>query len=119
MSSVKVINRVRMETLADGRIILSGNTFAYKDRIKIASLAAGMAAGWGAPQKSWTVAAGTDLSFIQPPPPAPMPVAVFRRRRDGWCCHQAKSEFDPHVPQGPMWHVCPVHGRCKSNWSGN
>jgi hypothetical protein len=124
-SNVKTIDRVRMETLADGRVVLSGNTFAYKDAIKAASLAAlpmGTAAGWDAATKGWTVAAGSDLSFIKPPAPAPVaprPAAVFRRARDGWCCQKAKAEFDPHVPQGPMWYVCPDHGRCKSNWAGD
>jgi hypothetical protein len=69
-----------METLADGRISLTGQTFEIKDRIKAAG------GRWDAAAKSWSLPAGTDLAFLREPLPPPEPLWVSQ----GLCCENAK-----------------------------
>ncbi len=111
------INGVVIVTLPDGRKVLSGNTFAFREQIKAASRAAGLAAGWDPAEKTWTVSAGSDLSFLRPPPPAP------KKRRlpfRGACCADARHEIDPDCPQGPMLILCDACGtRRRDSWEGS
>lgn len=115
---VEVLNGVQILTLPDGRKVLSGNTFRFREQIKAASRASpsGLAAGWDAAEKTWTVGAGSDLSFLIPPPPAP------KKRRlpfRGACCADARAEFDSECPQGPMLCVCATHGTHKDSYEGS
>ncbi len=114
------ISGVHIVTLGDGRKVLSGNTFRFRDQIKAASLASpsGLAAGWDAAEKTWTVAAGTDLAFLRPPPPAPRKRPLPFR---GACCADARKEIDDVCPQGPMKIVCGagLHGSRKSDYEGS
>jgi hypothetical protein len=63
--------RVKTDTLADGRISLTGQTFEIKDRIKAAG------GRWHAEDKVWHLPAGTDLAFLREPLPPPEPVAPW------------------------------------------
>lgn len=116
---------ITVTSLPDGRKTLSGGTYDYKEAIKAASKAAGVAAAWDPATKSWTVAAGTDLSFLPtpaPPPPKPQPAAVYRppfRSRIGQCCAAGVFKLDPWNPQGPMVCHCTTHGSNKSNYAGD
>jgi hypothetical protein len=112
------INGVVIVTLADGRKILSGNTFAFREQIKAASRAVGLAAAWEPAEKTWTVSAGADLSFLRPPPPAPKKRALPFRRA---CCPDARHEIDSVCPQGPMLIVCGagLHQTRKDDYEGS
>lgn len=115
--SEEEISGVHIVTLRDGRKVLSGNTFRFREQIKAASLAAsGLAAGWDAAEKTWTVAAGTDLSWLRPAPGAPKKVRLPFR---GACCADARYEFDPVCPQGPMLIVCGMHGSRRDSYEGS
>jgi hypothetical protein len=41
------------------------------------------------------------------------------RNRNKSCCSKCKREFDRENPQGPMWFVCPVHGKWQSDYTGD
>lgn len=95
--------RVKTDTLSDGRIGVTGDTFPIKDRLKAAG------ARWHAADKVWTLPSGTDLAFLKEPlpPPPPPPRSVFA------CCDSAKvygpSETEVfcrahnHIP---WWFCC-------------
>lgn len=105
-------------------IRISGSTFDHKDKIKAIA-----GAKWNPAEKCWTVPIGSDLSaLIQPvvqyrPAKDPGPnMWAFDRLRDvrrRECCSKCKREFDDFNPQGPMWFVCPVHGKWKSDYTGD
>ena len=114
---------LKAEVLSDG-IYLSGNTFAYKDHIK------SLGATWLPDQKRWRLPVGADLSSLAQPQPQPQPQRQpytenmwaydsLRFRRNRACCSQCKREFDAYRPDGPMWFVCPVHGKWQSDYTGD
>jgi hypothetical protein len=113
---------VTIQSLADGRIVLSGKTFDIKDKIKE------LKGIWNPEEKTWTLPAGTDISWLRPPKPAAQPPvdlwggvsAHYYRRpdRSGRCCASAVPQLDPVCPQGPMIYVCAAHGNRKSNYAG-
>lgn len=112
------LSGVHIVTLGDGRKVLSGNTFRFREQIKAASLASpsGLAAGWDPAEKTWTVAKGTDLAFLRPAPGAPKkPRLPFR----GACCSEAHQEIDAEIPQGPMRIVCAAHGSQRGSYDGS
>lgn len=132
----RIVDGVRIQTLADGRLVLSGNTFTYKDRIKEAALASpsGLAAAWVAAEKSWTVPPGTDISFICDPPPPPPPPP--RRTREewsreeyqNWLARSRKKYFGPCCrfavcyesrPYGPLCYRCERHGNTINDYTGD
>ena len=104
-------------------IRISGSTFDHKDKIKAIA-----GAKWNPAEKCWTVPLGSDLSTLIRPverymyrDPGPN-MWVFDRLRDvrrRECCSKCKREFDDFNPQGPMWFVCPVHGKWKSDYTGD
>lgn len=125
------IDNVFMNTLADGRTALSGNTFKYKDQIKAAG---GL---WVPVAKSWTVPAGADLSFIQAPLTVPRPqpnpreewtkeewdtyAISYRRLHRGQldrCCKNAKT-FTQYDQQGPICYDCERHGKSYNDYCGD
>jgi hypothetical protein len=102
-------------------IHISGNTYSFRETLK------SMGAKWSPEQKVWRLPAGADLSALRPPPPPPPKVYeanmwVYDRMRDRRrreCCSQCRRELDEIDPQGPMWYVCPVHGKWKSDYTGD
>jgi hypothetical protein len=72
--------RVKTDTLSDGRIGVTGNTFDIKDRLKAAG------GRWHAVDKVWYLPAGTDLAFLKDPLPPPPPEWELQ----GLCCAEAK-----------------------------
>jgi len=116
---------VRITTVADGKLVLTGGTYEFRQAIKERG-------GWWNPaERSWTLPAGTDTAFITSPPAAPAaapallplevvfpPVVRREDKRLGRCCAAARSEFDAVCPQGPMWWVCATHGRERSTYGG-
>lgn len=122
-----------METLSNGLILIkthegleiSGRTFEYRERLKAKG------GRWNPERKTWIFAFETDFSDMRsiPTPSVPQryrePVEpnmwVFDRVRNARrreCCSQCKREFDTYNPQGPMWFVCSVHGKWKSDYDG-
>jgi hypothetical protein len=122
--------------LADGRISLCGGTYPLRETIRVRG------GKWDPAAKTWTLPAGTDLSFLPaaPAPPAPKPVpraapktreewtaaewqshvaAQYRRRRFivGACCSHAVSYYD--YPQGPTNYRCERHGYTICNYTGD
>jgi hypothetical protein len=114
--------------LADGRIELSGPTFAVREAIKAAAVAAGGKAVWDGARKVWTVPAGTVV-------PAPAPAArgradwtreewqtwitAFKSRNRGRverCCCHAKSIGDFY---GPSHYMCERHGETRGTYCGD
>lgn len=117
--------------LADGRIELSGPTFAVREAIKAAAVAAGGKAVWDGARKVWTVPAGTVV------PAAPAPAAAARGReewtREEWqtwitafksrnrgrvercCCHAA----DVGDIYGPSVYSCARHGETRGSYTGD
>lgn len=100
---------------------VSGSTFSYKDQIKAIP-----GARWNAAEKVWGLPSDANLSLLQQPAPrrgAPTQnMWAFDRLRDvrrRECCSKCKREFDAFDPQGPMWFVCPVHGKWKSDYTGD
>jgi hypothetical protein len=128
---------VEVTPLADGRYVFKGpGTFGCRDTIKSASLAAGLAAGWHGAEKSWTVAAGTDLRAALPAPPPPPPPPPAPRRREDWtheeyqnwlartrrkvygpCCRFAEA-YETR-PYGPICYRCERHGETHNSWTGD
>jgi len=95
--------RVKTDTLSDGRIGVTGDTFPIKDRLKTAG------GRWHAMDKVWYLPAGTDLAFLKeplpPPPPPPRPWNA--------CCDSAKvygmTETDVFCKAHdriPWWFCC-------------
>lgn len=117
-----------METLRNGLSLtkthegleVSGKTFDYRELLK------GKGGKWNPQKKVWIFPLETDFSDMRAPPATPKrPVEpnmwVFDRLRDTRrreCCSQCKREFDKYNPQGPMWYVCSVHGKWKSDYDG-
>ena len=110
---------ITIKNLADGRTVLSGKTFDIKDKIKELK---GM---WNPEEKTWTLPAGTDISWLRPPAP-PKPAAVplqpvyrpLRRDKLGRCCAAAVFKLDDINPYGPMVCHCATHGVYKSDYAG-
>jgi hypothetical protein len=101
--SSRNIPRVKTDTLSDGRIGVTGDTFPIKDRLKSAG------ARWNASDKVWFLPAGTDLAFLSeplpPPPPPPRPWNA--------CCDAAKvygmtetEVFCKAHNRIPWWFCC-------------
>jgi hypothetical protein len=129
--------KVEVTPLADGRHVFKGaGTFGCRETIRAASLAAGLGAGWNPMDKTWTVAAGTDLRAAlpapppaPPPPPAPRPrelwsreeyqmwLARSRRKVHGPCCSHAVS-YESR-PYGPICYRCELHGITHNSWTGD
>lgn len=98
-----LLPRVKTDTLSDGRIGVTGDTFPIKDRLKAAG------GRWHPGDKVWHLPPGTDLAFLReplpPPPPPPRPDYV--------CCDAAKmygySEteiFCRTHERIPWWFCC-------------
>ena len=94
--------RVKTDTLSDGRIGVTGDTFPIKDRLKAAG------ARWHAADKVWHLPAGTDLAFLKEPLPPPPYVRPWNA-----CCDSAKvygmteSEvFCKEHHRTPWWFCC-------------
>lgn len=121
--------------LADGRIELSGPTFAVREAIKAAAVAAGGKAVWDGARRVWTVPAGT----VVPAVPAPAAAAAAPRRgradwtREEWqtwiadfksrnrgrverCCCHAKEIGDFY---GPSHYTCERHGETRGSYTGD
>lgn len=101
-------------------ILIRGSTYQNRELLKT------MGAKWSPAQKAWALPSGSDLSALRPPPPPPRPAYqpnmwVFDRprNRNKNCCSQCKREFDRENPQGPMWYVCPVHGKWQGDYTGD
>jgi hypothetical protein len=102
-------------------ISITGSTYNNRDLLK------SLGAKWSAEQKAWKLPYGTDLSSLRPPPPPPRQTYQpnmwafdrIRNNRRKECCSQCKREFDEVNPQGPMWFVCPVHGKWQSDYTGD
>jgi hypothetical protein len=101
-------------------ISITGNTYHCRDILK------NLGAKWSADEKAWKLPYGTDLSSLRPPPPPPQiyqsNMWVFdtlRNKRRRECCSKCKRELDKENPQGPMWFVCPVHGKWQSDYTGD
>jgi hypothetical protein len=119
---------ITLETLEDGRIRLSGGTFPIKDQIRARG------GRWDPAARVWTLPAGTDTTFIPPPPltraealeiyytrVAPAMAAFRAPRRDGRCCDAAEAYWpstDPYAHYGPCHYRCATHGESRSNYSG-
>lgn len=124
---------VEISHMADGRIKLSGKTFAIKDTIKEHK---GI---WNPDDKSWNFPKGTDLSWVKQAVADARAVAAeeraasrtawlnycakqirpVQRSRTGRCCSAAVPTLDPVCPQGPMIYVCAAHGTHKSDYAGS
>lgn len=115
---------LKAEVLSDG-IYLSGNTYNYKDHIK------SLGGTWLPDQKRWRLPVGTDLTSLLQQVPRALAQArqqvsqnmwaydSLRHRRRSECCSKCKREFDAYRPDGPMWFVCPVHGKWQSDYTGD
>lgn len=118
-SSVAKKRGLTVTTLADGRIQLSGATFEIRDQIKARG------GRWDPVARVWTLPAGTDTNFVDPPPPPPPPPTAapaplfVRRNRLGRCCSAATTRLDDANPWGPMWYDCKTHGSYKSTYTGD
>lgn len=128
---------VEVVPLEDGRYVFKGpGTFGCRDTIKSASLAAGQAAGWDPAEKSWTVAAGTDLRAALPiPPPPPPPPPAPRPREDwsreeyqSWLCRTRRKVYSACCrfavayearPYGPICYRCERHGETHNSYTGD
>ncbi len=115
--------RVKTDTLSDGRIGVTGDTFPIKDRLKAAG------GRWHAEDKVWYLPRGTDLAFLKEPLPPVIPLnaccasaicyghtktEVFCRehnRKPWWfCC------MDARVIDGPRQTCsCPTHTQSDPN----
>jgi hypothetical protein len=131
-----LINGLIAEYYPDG-ILISGRTFDSKDALKA------LGAVWSPPLKKWKLPLETDLSSFRPQvPPQGQPrpqeqsrgqlpsratvyepnMWVYDRMRDkrrSPCCSQCKTELDKFRPDGPLWYVCPQHGKWQSDYTGD
>jgi hypothetical protein len=124
-----LINGLVADFYPDG-ILISGKTFENKDALKA------LGAVWSPPLKKWKLPLETDLSSLRPQvplqPPQPQPqrqirvhepnMWVYDRLRDNrrrQCCNQCKTEIDKVRPDGPLWYVCPQHGKWQSDYTGD
>jgi len=124
------------EVIPDQCIFISGKTFDSKDLLK------SMGAVWVPEVKKWKLPLTADLSSLrlqvqeqlprhQPQPqPKPQPRAQLyepniwvydkiRDRRERPCCKKCKREIDKYRPDGPLWYVCPDHGKWQSDYTGD
>lgn len=128
---------VHVTPLADGCYVFKGpGTFGCRETIKAASARAGQSAGWDPAEKSWTVAAGTDLREALPVPPPPPPPPPAPRPREEWsreeyqnwlarsrrkvhsaCCRFAEA-YETR-PYGPICYRCERHGVTHNSWTGD
>ena len=93
-----LLPRVKTDTLSDGRIGVTGQTFDIKDRLKAAG------GKWHPEDKVWYLPAGTDLAFLRDPlPPPPPPV---RTRPWNACCDAARVYGHTETEV-----LCSTHGR--------
>ena len=97
--------------MTDTNVHISGHTFIHKDIIK-----AIQGSRWNPELKCWSLPIDADLSSLMA---TNQPSTISRNRLDKECCGSCKRELDIHYPQGPMWFVCPTHGRWKSNYTGD
>lgn len=118
-----LINGLVAEFYPDG-VLISGRTFDSKDAMKA------LGGVWSPNLKKWKFPLTVDLSSLRPqvpsqpvyqPRPQPPRVNLYanRPRRPGACCSQCKTEFDKYRPDGPLWYVCPVHGKWQSDYTGD
>ena len=124
-----LINGLLAEFYPDG-VLISGRTFDNKDALKA------LGAVWSAPLKKWKLPLQVDLSSLRPQVspqqsrPQEQPRAnvyepnmwVYDRMRDKRrtkCCNQCKTEIDKFRPDGPLWYVCPQHGKWQSDYTGD
>jgi hypothetical protein len=110
---------LKATTTSEG-ISITGSTYNNRELLK------SLGAKWSASEKAWKLPYGTDLAPLRPPPPPPRVYQAnmwafdkLRDKRRRECCSQCKREFDKENPQGPMWFVCPVHGRWQSDYTGD
>lgn len=93
--------RVKTDTLSDGRIGVTGDTFPIKDRLKAAG------GRWHAGDKLWYLPSGTDLAFLKEPLPPPVPVQPWFT-----CCEKAtllcfgRQEFLCKEHDHRPWWLC-------------
>jgi hypothetical protein len=129
---------VEVTPLADGRYHIKGSgTFGCRETIKSASAAAGLSAGWNPTDKSWTVAAGTDLRTALPVPPPPSHPPPAPRRREDWTREEYQNWLIRHIrrkffgpccshaqayesrPYGPICYRCERHGATINDYCGD
>jgi hypothetical protein len=129
--SETLINGLLAEFYPDG-VLISGRTFDNKDALKA------LGAVWSAPLKKWKLPLQVDLSSLRPQvspqqwqsrsqeqPRANVyepNMWVYDRMRDkrrSKCCNQCKTELDKFRPDGPLWYVCPQHGKWQSDYTGD
>lgn len=117
--------KLTVTTLDDGRIQLSGSTFAVRDQIKARG------GRWDAAARVWILPADADTAFAAPPVPvvaAPRPreewtaaewqnYCLRRRGSSGPCCAHAKAFFE--YEQGPMHYRCERHGVTHNSYTGD
>jgi hypothetical protein len=130
--STGTIGGVKWAIQPDGTAQLSGRTFDVKEKIKANG------GRWQGETKTWTVPAGTDLSFLIPPPP-PKPIPREEWTKEQWdryvqrkyfsgesrrggnierCCNNAKA-FTQYDYQGPTCYDCPTHGKTYNSYCGD
>lgn len=125
-----LINGLVAEFYPDG-VLISGRTFDSKDVLKA------LGGVWSPPLKKWKLPLNADLSSLTPqipsqpqPQPQPQPRVMqyepniwvydrVRDRRRRQCCSQCKTELDKYRPDGPLWYICPVHGKWQSDYTGD
>jgi hypothetical protein len=127
-----LINGLVAEFYPDG-ILISGRTFDSKDVLKA------LGGVWSPPLKKWKLPLTADLSSLTPQIPSQSQpqnqpqrqirvnqyepnMWVYDRMRDRGrrqCCSQCKTEFDKVRPDGPLWFVCPQHGKWQSDYTGD
>jgi hypothetical protein len=44
---------------------------------------------------------------------------ILGRPRNGRCCQRCQVMIDKNRPDGPLWYVCPDHGRWQSDYTGD
>ncbi len=126
-SSGRSNSSVKATVMEDGRIQLSGATYAVRDQIKARG------GKWDATARVWTLPAGTDTVFAPAPSPAAVAPAPVRtreeltlaewqmyatsRRNAGRCCSHATSFWE--YAQGPTNYRCERHGITRSSYTGD
>jgi hypothetical protein len=119
-----LINGLVADFYPDG-VLISGKTFENKDALKA------LGAVWSPPLKKWKLPLQVDLSSLRPQEqPRGQPqmrvhepnMYVYDRmpsKRNRQCCNQCKTEIDKFRPDGPLWYVCPQHGKWQSDYTGD
>jgi hypothetical protein len=121
---------IKITTLADGRLELSGGTYDRRTEIRA------LGGRWNPATKTWTLPAGTDVTSLEkplPPPPPPPPSTAAAaaaavppriRRTGAWrgysgpCCAAATSFSDADNPYGPIHYRCVHHGVTRNSYTG-